>query len=72
MKGLWKDANMHGAGEVRWPDGSFYRGDHVNGIRQGKGIYFNAKDGSKYEGDFANNAFHGIGALTKLGEGTIF
>ena len=41
---------MHGAGTLRYPDGSKFQGSFKNGEKHGKGKESNPKDGSKFEG----------------------
>ena len=46
--------------EIKYNDGSRYIGQVVNGIREGKGIYY-WNDGDRYEGDFRNGKKEGKG-----------
>ena len=46
--------------EIRYNDGSRYVGQVVNGLREGKGIYY-YHNGDRYEGDFRNDKREGKG-----------
>ena len=45
-------------GTETWNDGSSYKGNYVNGKKEGFGTYCWA-DGSKYEGDWYENKVNG-------------
>ena len=46
--------------ELKYNNGNRYIGQVVNGLREGKGIYY-FNDGDRYEGDFKNDKFEGKG-----------
>jgi len=45
-------------GSETWKDGSSYKGNYVNGKKEGYGTYCWA-DGSKYEGEWFENKLNG-------------
>ena len=47
--------------ELKTPNG-IYVGQVVNGLREGKGVYY-VNNGNKYEGEFKNNKMEGKGIL---------
>ena len=54
---------------IKFPNG-VYKGDTVNGLMHGKGV-FNYNDGSRYEGGFSNGVMDGKGTL-KSADGKIY
>ena len=58
---------MHGEGKYTWPNGSFYYGDYVDGIKEGYGV-FTWNNGKVFKGDFKNGKPSGIGLLTVNGK----
>ena len=54
----------HGAGSLRWLDGSSYEGQFVHGNLHGHGIYRHAT-GDVYEGEFRDDEEHGFGIYTQ-------
>ncbi|KAL6469436.1 hypothetical protein MHYP_G00229600 [Metynnis hypsauchen] len=52
-----------GAGEQRWTDGSTYRGESVDGLKQGGGV-FTWASGEAYEGSFYKDYRHGSGTYS--------
>ena len=58
-----------GKGRNQWADGSYYEGDFVKDMIQGKGKYVSEK--STYEGDFLDNVKHGKGVY-KWKDGRIY
>ena len=55
--------NRCGNGSAKWPDGSTYEGEWLNGLRHGKGV-FKAHDKSVYDGMFMNDIKNGPGVLS--------
>lgn len=66
----------NGRGRYEWQDGSFYEGEFVDSMFQGKGkklwlvkllnvlgLYYFAESEKTYEGQFAQNVFEGLGKL---------
>ena len=49
-KGEFRDNEISGNGRYEWTDSSFYIGEVVNGLREGKGVYTNPKEGVEYDG----------------------
>ena len=47
-------------GTLRYPDGSVYAGNFLNGLRQGKGTY-TYNDGQVYSGEWVEDLKHGNG-----------
>lgn len=47
----------NGKGEAWYDDGSYYKGQFVNGIMQGDSCYFRFSNGDVYEGSFKGNQF---------------
>ncbi|XP_036442350.1 ankyrin repeat and MYND domain-containing protein 1 [Colossoma macropomum] len=52
-----------GAGEQRWTDGSIYRGEFVDDLKQGGGV-FTWANGETYEGSFYKDYRHGSGTYS--------
>ena len=57
-RGFWKNDTQDGRGVERWPDGSKFEGNYVQGVKQGLGS-FTWADGNKYEGEFVENNIEG-------------
>ena len=53
-----------GFGEYTFPEGSIYKGEVLNGLRHGQGIYENQKENLYYDGFWQNGLKHGKGVLT--------
>ena len=51
---------MHGKGLFEWSNGEFYRGEFVNGKKEGEGE-LHMGNGRIYIGPFVNGRPHGIG-----------
>ena len=47
-----------------YANGDFYRGEWVNGIKEGRGLQVFQELGQSYEGEWHNNYFDGHGKLT--------
>lgn len=47
----------YGEGIKKWPNGSFYDGEFVKDILQGRGIFFDNSNGLALKGTFNNNQF---------------
>lgn len=58
-----EDGRRIGVGTCKWPDGSYYRGDWMQNVRHGNGVYVTA-DGIKFEGQWICDVKHGNGRLT--------
>lgn len=52
---------------LKYPNGSEYRGQTLNGKRNGKGIFTYPEQSITYEGEWKNDLFHGEGKLTDNG-----
>ncbi len=53
---------MSGYGEYYWVNGSFYKGDFVNGVREGSGVWHSNKTGGDiYEGAYVKGKKEGFG-----------
>lgn len=61
-KGLFKDGNPEGRGELHFSDGRLYVGEWRGGQRNGLGVLTYA-DGGKYTGLFQQNKKHGQGVM---------
>ena len=53
---------FHGFGVYTWADGSTYKGQWMNGLQHGKGVY--TCWAHTYEGEWKNGEKHGKGVLT--------
>ncbi|KAK2170840.1 hypothetical protein NP493_1132g00000 [Ridgeia piscesae] len=63
--GDWSEQGQrHGSGEMKFPDGTRYKGRFENGLCAGHGVMYFA-DGSSYEGELSNGKFHGFGVFTR-------
>ena len=63
-KGDWQDGyKMHGHGKFTEPNGNYYDGGWVKGVRCGYGVYM-YPDGENYEGQWKDNIRHGYGKYT--------
>ena len=38
-EGQWSGDKQNGKGEEKWPDGSWYKGEYVDGVKQGQGEF---------------------------------
>lgn len=63
-EGTFYNGKFHGAGDLDYRGGSYYRGEFLIGYQNGHGYYYNAKNDYTYEGEFFNDAFHGQGKIT--------
>lgn len=54
---------QNGIGEFRFPNGDYYNGNWLNGMRHGQGKC-QFMSGMLYEGEWVNDMFHGQGTLT--------
>jgi len=57
-KAMVKQFLYYQIGSETWKDGSSYKGNYVNGKKEGYGTYCWA-DGSKYEGEWFENKLNG-------------
>ena len=46
---------MHGYGVHRWKDGSLYKGNYIEGKKEGHGVFIFAS-GKKYDGQWKEGA----------------
>jgi hypothetical protein len=70
--GHFENNKITGYGTFEWPNGDVYRGDMVDGIMHGNGVYtYGQKPGQKYEGEFVNGLKEGKGKLT-FANGNVF
>ena len=60
-----KELNLPKYGITYNLNGDYYKGDFVNGKKEGNGVMI-YKNGTKYEGAFKNNKHEGFGKLTQL------
>jgi hypothetical protein len=58
---------MHGEGKYYWPNGGFYVGNYIEGIKEGYGE-MTWPNGKKFKGDFKNGKPCGIGLMTINGK----
>ncbi|GAB5355148.1 hypothetical protein AAMO2058_000181400 [Amorphochlora amoebiformis] len=63
--GEWNMCKIQGKGRYDWPDGSWYEGGVLNGLRDGYGIFCRASQIAfcLYEGHFKKGKRHGEGKL---------
>lgn len=61
----------NGRGEAWFDDGSYYKGQFVNGVMQGDSCYFRFDNGDVFEGSFVNNEFS-EGKVTFANDGSGF
>ena len=59
-----ENGQRSGVGTCKWPDGSVYEGDWLNGLRHGSGKY--TCDDYIYIGEWQQDMRHGRGKYTKL------
>lgn len=57
---------MHGQGKLTWPDGRSYKGNFVNDIKEGQGLFIwpdtnNKNKFRSYNGSWKNGKQHGPG-----------
>ncbi|KAA0718247.1 MORN repeat-containing protein 4 [Triplophysa tibetana] len=55
----------HGKGELKFADGTCYKGHFENGLFHGSGMLV-FPDGSRYEGEFAQGKFQGVGIFSRF------
>lgn len=55
----------HGKGELKFADGTCYKGNFENGLFHGSGVLV-FPDGSRYEGEFAQGKFQGVGIFSRF------
>ena len=61
-EGSWKFDMQHGHGVEKWlGSGSIFRGEFVDGLRNGFGVWIH--NNKKYEGEWKNNMMDGEGTL---------
>jgi len=60
---LTADGKIFRFGRKRYPNGDFYEGEFLSGVREGKGT-FKYGNGNEYVGSFKANKFHGFGVFT--------
>jgi hypothetical protein len=61
--GQYIDGKPNGIGTYTWKNGSIYKGDFKEGLKQGRGIWASGKqhENSKYEGDYYMDKKNGFG-----------
>ena len=62
--GNWRDDKFTGWGRECRRNGDVFEGVFINGVLNGKGIFYNNNTNEKYIGDFVNYQRHGNGQLT--------
>ncbi|TSK22791.1 MORN repeat-containing protein 4 [Bagarius yarrelli] len=55
----------HGVGQLKFSDGTCYKGHFENGLFHGSGVLM-FPDGSRYEGEFAQGKFQGVGIFSRF------
>ncbi|KAI4874265.1 hypothetical protein NFI96_028444, partial [Prochilodus magdalenae] len=55
----------HGVGQLKFSDGTCYKGHFENGLFHGCGVLM-FPDGSRYEGEFAQGKFQGVGVFSRF------
>jgi hypothetical protein len=61
-EGSWKFDMQHGHGVEKWlGSGSIFRGEFVDGLRNGFGVWIH--NNKKYEGEWKNNMMDGEGTM---------
>ena len=58
-----EQGEYHGMGELKVYDGTFYKGDFVNGVFHGEGLLLTSQE--IYKGDFKDGVYNGHGALKR-------
>ena len=61
--GLNKHNKYHGKGRLSVKNSVLYKGDFVNGRKEGKGVEVDTEKQYRYEGEFRNDNKNGIGSL---------
>jgi len=59
--GLWKNDKRHGKGKINYTNGDYYEGDFMNGLKEGKGIYYYLD--CYYNGGWKEDKRHGEGKI---------
>ena len=54
-----KNDKYKGEGKYIWKNGEYYKGEWKNGLKNGKGKYYNKKGNIKFEGEWVNDEFLG-------------
>ncbi|MCJ8730617.1 hypothetical protein PDJAM_G00186500 [Pangasius djambal] len=55
----------HGVGQLKFSDGTCYKGHFENGLFHGSGVLM-FPDGSRYEGEFVQGKFQGVGVFSRI------
>ncbi|KAG1933802.1 MORN repeat-containing protein [Pimephales promelas] len=62
---VFHSGRRHGKGELKFADGTCYKGHFENGLFHGSGVLV-FPDGSRYEGEFAQGKFQGVGIFSRF------
>lgn len=65
--GEFKNDDFHGKGKLMFPDGSFYDGNWVNGMKHGEGGEIHLANGKIIKGNFVNDVLNGPGLIIENG-----
>jgi len=66
-EGQWEFDKQSGYGVETWPDGTVYRGQFRDGLKDGKGVIEMLNDRNErysYQGEFIKNKFQGYGVYS--------
>lgn len=63
-KGEWQFDKPHGKGKQTFTDGSFYKGNFVNGLKEDDNAVYQWPNGKVYKGPFKTGYIDGVGTLT--------
>ena len=64
LEGYWKGGKLHLIGRIIYPNGDYYEGPFVEGVRSGKGRFETYERKTVYIGDWQDDARQGYGIET--------